>query len=84
MITQETKLEIFVDHISGWAVVEESIGLLHPERYPERLALRGKVGRSTVISSGKVFQVLPTPKLLPECEFCGSRHNEPFDGMCLL
>jgi hypothetical protein len=33
----------------GWVTGHAMLNLLHPERYPERLAANGKVGRVTVL-----------------------------------
>jgi len=33
----------------GWVVGHAAMNLLHPERYPERLAANGKIGRVTVL-----------------------------------
>jgi len=70
----------------GWAIGAKSVNLLHPERYVERLAARGKIGRVTELDD----QLQPTGQVwggesaLPSCVFCSHRHPEPYDGSCLI
>lgn len=59
---------------SGWATGHAGVALLHPRRYVERLAGRGKIGRVTVLDTGEIIQL--------ECEFCSKVHDRP--GTCLL
>lgn len=58
--------------------------LLYPDRYPQRLAAKGKVGRATVLDgnlrpTGEVYTAT-----LADCSFCGGTHPAPYDGTCLL
>jgi hypothetical protein len=59
-----------------WIVAHAGIALLQPRRYVERLVVKGKIGRVTVLETGEIHQ-------LP-CPFCGDDHAEPYDGSCLL
>jgi hypothetical protein len=40
---------------NGWVVGHAGVNLLHPQRYIERLAARGKVGRVTIVDTGVVL-----------------------------
>jgi hypothetical protein len=59
---------------AGWATGHAGIALLHPRRYVERLAKRGKIGRVTLLDTGEIIQLA--------CEFCSEVHDRP--GTCLI
>ena len=83
---------------TGWAVGHRAMNLLHPARYVERLAARGKIGRATELDdqlqpTGTVWQPdeLPDPaQLVPSdtpiprlaCSFCGAGGHP--EGRCLI
>jgi len=57
----------------GWVVGAASVNLLNPERYPERLAANGKIGRVTVLDevlqpTGETYEspLHTDPEDLPE------------------
>lgn len=95
---QFCRLEYLNQH--GWWVGHSGINLLHPERYVERLAANGKVGRVVVIETGEIFEPddIPDPStLVPSetdiprrfdaaraCVLCNTRHPLPHDGSCLI
>lgn len=58
--------------------------LLHPERYAERLAVKGIVGRATELDDS----LQPTGKVhtvdVKTCPVCDEAHLGPYDGSCLL
>lgn len=58
------------------------VNLLHPHKYPIRLAANGKVGRVTIIETGEVIHGPLEP---PPCPHCDEQHL-PLDveGSCLL
>ena len=67
-----------------WVVVGD-YSLLYPHRYPERLAVNGKIGRATVLDehlavTGEVY----TSPDVEVCPMCSAIHPAPFDGRCLL
>lgn len=64
----------------GWTVGHEGVNLLYPERYPERLASNGKVGRVIIVDTGEVIN---SPLAPPPCGLCGDVHSGP-EGMCLV
>ena len=86
------RLEIWTS--KGWLIREAAVSLLHPERYPERLAASGKIGRVTVLDdrlqpTGKVWGPTEDPTNappLPDCSVClGTLCDEgDLDGMCLM
>lgn len=82
--TTLTRLEYWDARLGDWVVGHAGVGLLHPERYSQRLAANGKVGRAIVVETGEVFQSVATPEPQPTCLFCDERHPEPHDGGCLL
>lgn len=60
-----------------------TVSLLHPERYAERLAAKGKAGRAIELDErlqpGRVHAVD-----VKNCPVCGDPHAAPYDGSCLL
>lgn len=68
----------------GWKVGHAGINLLHPERYVERLAERGKFGRATVLADDlktelQVFEPkeLPDPSVLVKSDTRVPRLPDP-------
>jgi hypothetical protein len=51
------RLEQWNPHRLEWTTLHAGISLLHPRRYVERLAAKGKIGRVTVIDTGEVIQL---------------------------
>jgi hypothetical protein len=80
------RLEYWVPSKGEWDVGHVGVNLLHPRRYAERLAARGKVGRVIVVDTGEVIQPLdpkePEAEML--CNICETIHAAPYDGSCLL
>lgn len=69
------RLEYWNTATSSWSVRHAGIALLHPQRYVERLAGRGRIGRVTLVDSGKVLQ--------QPCTTCHQQHDPPW-GSCLI
>lgn len=68
-----------------WTIGHAGLNLLHPRRYVERLAAKGKIGRVTDKETGEVFQLAdPQPQPKDLCEWCDDFHAAPFDGTCML
>ena len=64
-----------------WALGHAGVALLHPEKYPERLAKKGKRGRVTVLDER--LQPTDTVYLGPEvehpkeiCRMCGGEGHQ--------
>lgn len=55
-MTEECRLEFFNAKTGSWVVAHKGVPLLHPDRYVERLAERGKIGRVTILATGEVIQ----------------------------
>lgn len=70
------RLEYWSPATQKWSVGHAGIALLHPRRYVERLAAKGKIGRVTLLDTGEVIQ--PATEL---CPFCGQPND---DGRCLI
>lgn len=64
----------------GWEVGHHGVNLIHPERYPERLAANGKVGRVIIVDTGEIISgpLEPDP-----CSVCGNQHTG-IEGSCIL
>jgi hypothetical protein len=76
---------------NGWTVGHHGVNLLHPERYVERLAERGKFGRVTVLAddltpTSTVYEPkdLPNPADLVPSETAIPRLRDPAKtcGVC--
>lgn len=84
--TTECRLEWWDRRTNSWFLAHAGVPLLHPRRYCERLSVGGKVARVTLLESGEVIQLQPTPE--PEevvsCDLCGDAHPLPHDGLCLV
>lgn len=81
-----TKLEWWDIRINDWFLAHDGVPLLNPRRYCERLSETGKVARATILETGEIIQILPTPEVvkLEQCPLCDEWHLEPFDGSCLI
>lgn len=79
MIDQPTfcRLELLTEN--GWQVAHHGINLLHPDKYPERLAKNGKTGRVVIIETGEIINAG-----LTSCPYCDAPHAGPQDGTCLI
>lgn len=73
------RLEYWDPKRQHWKVGHAGISLLHPRRYVERLAVKGKVGRVIIVDTGEVLEAD-----LPPCPHCEEPHPEPHNGTCLL
>lgn len=65
---------------NGWVIGHKGIALLHPGRYVERLAEKGKIGRAIALDD----QLQPTGQVwggAPGCGLCAGDHQE---GRCLI
>lgn len=76
------RLETLVD--GSW-VRGLDVALLYPERYAERLAAKGKVGRAIELDD----RLQPTGQVwgggaVGNCSVCEEIHEGPYDGRCLL
>lgn len=49
------RLELWSAKKQEWTVAHAGVNLLHPNRYPERLAANGKVGRVIVLDTGEII-----------------------------
>lgn len=63
-----------------WITRHAGIALLQPERYVQRLAVKGKVGRVTLLETGQIISPIPDEP----CSYCDGSHPGPVSGMCLL
>lgn len=75
-----TRLEYWDPATGAWTLGHAGINLLHPDRYVQRLASNGKLGRATAVDTGEVWG--PT---VTRCAYCATDHPAtPQPGMCLL
>lgn len=64
----------------GWNVGHKGLNLLYPEKYPQRLAANGKVGRVIIVDTG---EIIDSPLAPPPCDMCGEEHSG-LSGSCLI
>jgi hypothetical protein len=64
----------------GWAIGHAGINLMDPQKYIDKLAKGGTIGRAIAVDTGEIFE--PPGWVAPECSCCGS--DEHAEGMCLL